>query len=99
MRIETIDQLYPCPQCDEYRLVYDGMLLWHSGPRPPRNLASRNVGFSPRADVERERCYHCEHCGAEFYEDVETRRSHLYVEGGGGYYTYNGAEKRWQRDR
>lgn len=95
----TIDELYPCPECGEHRLVYDGMLVWRSGPRPPRGLARRDVGFSPRADVERERCYHCKHCGAEFFEDVENKRPHLFVEGGPGHYTYDRAKGRWRRDR
>lgn len=70
----------PCPKCGAHRLVYDGMLVWRSGPRPPRKLARKNVRFSHRADMERERCYHCEACGAEFFQDMETRRSHLYEE-------------------
>lgn len=67
----------PCPKCGAHRLVYDGMLVWRSGPRPPRKLARKKVRFSRRADVEREHCYHCEACGAEFFQDVETGRSRL----------------------
>jgi hypothetical protein len=90
-----IDSSYPCPKCGAYQLVYDGVLLWRSGPRPPRELARTDVGFSPRADVERERCYHCASCGAEFFQDVEQRSAHLYAEGGGGQYVYSGVHG-WQ---
>jgi hypothetical protein len=86
---------YPCPKCGEL-LIYDGMLVWRSGPRPPRNLASKEVGFSPRADYERERIYHCEHCGGEFYEDVEQRHPHLYEEGVRGQYVYNAFTQSWE---
>jgi len=97
---KTIDQLYPCPQCGEHRLVYDGWLAWRSGPRPLRQWASkRPLPFSPRADRERERCYHCEHCGVEFFEDMETTRINLYVEGGAGSYTYDEAAGGWRRER
>jgi hypothetical protein len=58
-----------------------------------------HVAHSGRADVERERCYHCAHCGAEFFEDMESNRPHLFVEGGPGYYTYDRAGGRWRRDR
>jgi hypothetical protein len=75
-------------------VVYDGLLVWRSGPRPPRNLARKQVAFSPRADVERERIYHCEHCAAEYFSDVENRQPHLYAEGG-GLYTYNRTWKTW----
>jgi predicted RNA-binding Zn-ribbon protein involved in translation (DUF1610 family) len=87
---------YPCPKCGEYRVLYEGMLVWRSGPRPPRKLARKQIVFSARADVERERIYHCEHCGAEFFQDVEQSRVHLYEEGVSGQYTYNGAWKTWQ---
>jgi hypothetical protein len=60
-------------------------------------LARKQVGFSPRADYERERLYHCDNCGAEFFQDMEQRRSiHLYEEGVSGRYTYNAAEGRWE---
>ena len=95
----TIDPSYPCPQCNQHQLVYDGMLVWRSGSRPPRNLARKQIGFSPRADYERERVYHCNHCGAEFFEDMEQRRPHLYVEGDGGKYVYNSLERQWQLKR
>ncbi|MFC1974864.1 hypothetical protein ACFLXQ_00525 [Chloroflexota bacterium] len=92
----TIDQSYPCPKCGEKRLVYDGMLVWRTGPRPPRKLARKQIGFSPRSDYERERIYHCENCEAEFYEDMEQRSIHLYEEGVIGKYVYNNIERRWQ---
>lgn len=92
----TIDESYPCPVCGEGHLVYEGMLVWRSGPRPPRELARKNVGFSPRADYERERIYHCAGCGAEFFEDMENKRPHLYGEKG-GYYTYDRWEGIWRR--
>lgn len=81
-------ETYPCPKCGEYRLVYDGMLVWRSGSRPPRRLARKEIGFSPRADYERERCYHCENCGAEFFEDVDSSVIRLYEEGGKGVYEF-----------
>ncbi|MBN1284638.1 MAG: hypothetical protein JXB47_04500 [Anaerolineae bacterium] len=91
-----IDDSYPCPRCGEYGLVYDGMLAWRSGPRPPRELARKDVTLSARADVEREHCYHCTRCGAEFWQDVEQRSIHLYEEGAGGQYVYSGLFG-WQR--
>lgn len=84
----TLIETYPCPKCGEYRLVYDGMLVWRSGSRPPRRLARKEIGFSPRADYERERCYHCENCGAEFFEDVDSSVIRLYEEGGKGVYEF-----------
>jgi hypothetical protein len=87
----------PCPQCGEYRLVYDGMLVWRSGPRPPRNLARKKVGFSPRADYERERCYHCAACKAEFFEDMEIRQPHLYEEGTRHKYLYSALKRGWDK--
>lgn len=89
-------EAYSCPKCGWHTLVYDGMLVWRSGPRPPRKLASKDVNFLPRADYERERLYHCEHCGAEFYEDVEQKREHLYEEHGAGKYIYNRGTGVWQ---
>lgn len=86
---------YPCPKCGEHRVVYDGLLVWRSGDRPPRNLARKQVGFSPRADYERERIYHCRNCGAEFYQDVEQRRFHLYEEGKQGVFRYITAHETW----
>jgi len=87
---------YPCPKCGEYRVLYEGMLMWRSGDRPPRNLARKKVGFSPRADYERERIYRCDHCGAEFYQDAEQSKDRLYEEGVRGQYMYNGAWKTWE---
>jgi DNA-directed RNA polymerase subunit RPC12/RpoP len=86
---------YPCPKCGEHRLVYDGMLVWRSGPRPPRRLARKQVGFSPRADVERDYCYHCEHCGAEF-SNWDAGGIRLRKEGVSGEYTYNAGEGSWE---
>ena len=75
-------QSYSCPNCGEYRLVCDGMWVWRSRPRPPRELARKEVAFAPRADRERERLVHCDHCGTEFYEDIEQRGGfHLCKEG------------------
>ena len=85
------------PKCDQESLVFDGMLVWRSGPRPPRNLARKKVGFSPRADYERARIYHCSQCGAEYWEDMELRRPHLYEEGVRGRYTYDIIAGRWTR--
>ena len=84
-----------CPKCSKNSLVYDGMLVWRSGPRPPRKLARKKVGFSPRADYERERIYHCGQCGAEYFEDMEQRTPHLYEEGTPGKYVYDLAKARW----
>lgn len=86
-----------CPKCGENSLIYDGMLVWRSGPRPPRSLARKKVGFSPRADYERERIYHCDQCSAEFWEDMERGLPHLYEEGVSGRYTYDAANQRWIR--
>jgi hypothetical protein len=58
-------------------------------------MASRDVGFLPRADYERERLYHCQNCEAEFYEDVEQREIHLYEEGGSRY-SYDNLSGSWQ---
>jgi hypothetical protein len=73
------------------------MLIWRSGPRPPRNLARKNAGFSPRADHERERCYHCAECKAEFFADMENRQPHLYEEGTRFKYLYSGLKHGWDR--
>lgn len=87
---------YPCPKCGEHRLIYDGMLVWRSGTRPPRNLARKQISFTARADYERERLYHCEQCGAEFFQDVEQHSVHLYEEHVGGQYLYNSAWRVWE---
>jgi hypothetical protein len=89
---------YPCPLCGAHQVVYDGMLVWRSGDRPPRSLARKQVAFSPRADYERERIYHCAACGAEYFADMENRQIHLYCEGGGLYH-YNHAWRTWQKHR
>lgn len=91
-----ITESYPCPKCGKHRLIYDGMLVWRSGPRPPRKLASKQESFSSRADYERERLYHCDQCGAEFFQDVEQRSIHLYEENVAGQYLYNGAWRAWE---
>lgn len=93
-----VDESYPCPQCGAYCLVYDGVLMWRGGSRPPRSLARKDVGYFHR-DCERERSYHCTCCGTEFFQDVETSALHLYVEGGGGRYDWDEAGRRWQRRR
>jgi len=87
----------PCPLCAEYRLIYDGMLAWRSGPRPPRSCARATIDYLPRADYEVEALYHCAACGAEFFEDTEDSRLHLYPEGGGGRYDYVPIAKEWRR--
>lgn len=87
---------YPCPKCGEHCLIYEGMLVWRSGPRPPRRLARKHIAFSARADYERERLYRCEQCGAEFFQDVEQRSAHLYEEHVGGQYHYNSAWGAWE---
>jgi hypothetical protein len=93
----SIEQ-YPCPKCGQYGLVYEGMLAWRSGPRPPRSLASMDVGFLPIADYERERLYACDHCKAEFYEDVEQRAPHLYDEHASGKYIYDRMNSTWRQE-
>ncbi len=93
----TTNVFNQCPKCHQNSLIYDGMLVWRSGPRPPRNLARKEIGFSPRADYERERIYHCSQCGAEFWEDMEQRRAHLYEEGVPGQYVFDSGKKRWTR--
>ena len=92
-----LDNSYPCPKCGDYTLIYDGMLAWRSGPRPPHTLARKNIPLSIRADYERERCYHCANCGAEFWQDMDMpKKIHLYEEGVSGQYLYNAVEKQWE---
>ena len=90
-----IDESYPCPKCGATGLIYEGMLVWRSGPRPPRELARKNVAISPRADVEREQCYRCNNCGAQYYADWDQRRPHLYNEGAPGKYLFSATEGTW----
>jgi hypothetical protein len=87
----------PCPKCRQHTLVYDGMLAWRSGPRPPRSLASKHLASLPRADYEVEQLYHCQNCQAEFFADVEQRHLHLYEEGVGGQLIYNDLTTEWER--
>lgn len=87
---------YPCPKCGQHSVVYEGLLVWRSGDRPPRSLARKQVTFSARADYERERIYHCKICGAEFFQDVEQRRVHLYEEKG-GFYWYDASNGQWKQ--
>jgi predicted RNA-binding Zn-ribbon protein involved in translation (DUF1610 family) len=90
---------YPCPKCGEYSVVYDGLLVWRSGDRPPRSLARKRVAFSPRSDYERERIYHCQSCGAEYFADVEMKRiPHLFPEGGRGIYKYAAVGGTWMHE-
>jgi len=72
------------------------MLVWRSGSRPPRKLASKQVTFGFRGDYETERLYHCDQCGAEFFQDVEQRSTHLYEENVGGQYLYNSVWRVWE---
>ena len=91
-------QLLPCPKCDQQALVYDGMLIWRSGTRPPHAWARKDVVFTLNANYERERCYHCAGCGTEFFEDMETDWVHLYEEGDGRY-DYDPTTGTWARQR
>ena len=72
---------HPCPECGQQALEYDGSVKWRSGPRPGRKLATKGpVGFSPRADFETAHYFHCETCGMEFYDSVDSYRPRLFVE-------------------
>ena len=82
--------------CGEYGLIYEGMLVWRSGPRPPRKLARKQVGFSPRADYERERLYHCDRCGTKFYQDMEQKSIHLYAETEIGHFVFDHSRQAWE---
>lgn len=94
----TLWETYPCPKCGKAGLVYEGMLAWRHGPRPPRKLARKDLELGAGGDYERENLYHCSACGAQFFEDVEQRgQIHLYEEGNGKY-LYNQFTARWQRD-
>jgi hypothetical protein len=95
------EEIYPCPECGEACLVYDGALVWRSGTRPPRELARKDLNFMavPRTDYERECHYHCTHCGAAFFEDVDSSLIHLYGHDGAICYVYNVVEETWQYDR
>ncbi len=72
---------YPCPECGEQTLEYDGSVKWRSGPRPGRELATRGpVGLSPRADFEIAHYFHCVGCETKFYDPVHSSRPRLFVE-------------------
>jgi hypothetical protein len=95
---DTLDK--PCPICGERKLVWEGILHWSGGSKPPRNLARKEVTFSRRADLEREYLYHCENCCSEYYQDWERIRGrspsiHLYEEGG-VLHEYNDAFHIWE---
>ncbi|MEW5873147.1 MAG: hypothetical protein AB1894_28060 [Chloroflexota bacterium] len=96
----TVETSYLCPQCGRDGLEYDGALLWRSGTRPPRQWARKDLDFLQtlgRADYERECLYHCQQCGAEFFEDVDSSCIHLYAESGHFVrYVYNVAHETWQ---
>ena len=75
-------ETHPCPECGRETLEYDGSVKWGHGPRPGRDLATKGpVGFSPRADFEIAHYFHCEECGMEFYDPVDSRRPRLFREG------------------
>ena len=95
------EEVYPCPECGEPCLVYDGALVWRSGTRPSCEWARKDLDFLtlPRADYERECHYHCTHCGAAFFEDVDSSFVHLYGHDGAIRYLYNAVEETWQYDR
>ena len=88
---------YPCPKCGQRRVLYDGMLVWRRGDRPPRSGARKAYGLTARADYERERIYHCAQCGAEFFQDVEISHPHLFEERVGGMYEYDMSGGGWKR--
>jgi len=92
MAINPFDQ---CPRCGQDSLIYDGMLVWRSGPRPPRESARKKVGFSSRSDYERERIYHCGECGVEYWADADRRTPHLHEEGAPRRYTYDKDNQGW----
>ena len=75
----------PCPDCAGQRLVWDGAVVWRSGTRPPRELATTGViVFTARADIEIAHYFHCSQCGARFVDPVDGRRPHLHRERTGG---------------
>ena len=71
----------PCPKCNRTSLVFDGSVKWRSGPRPPRELATKGcLGSSPRADFDVAHYLHCANCLARFYDLVDGRKPRLQVE-------------------
>lgn len=94
----TETEAYPCPKCGKTGLVYDGMLAWKRGSRPPRELARKDLNLAAGGDYERENIYHCSQCGAQFFEDVEqSMQIHLYEEGNGKF-VYDRAASSWRMD-
>lgn len=101
---------YPCPKCGEYRLIYDGMLVWRSGERrPSRKMASKQgkppptwerkqawVSTRLRSEYERHSLYHCANCRAEFFRTMGRPNIHLYEESVAGMYTFDKVAKSWQ---
>lgn len=72
---------YPCPECGQQALEYDGSVKWRSGPRPGRKLATKKpIGFSPRADFDIAHYFHCENCGAKLYDAMDSYRPYLSIE-------------------
>ena len=86
MRTTTITpkwewETYPCPDCEQETLEYDGSVKWSHGPRPGRKLATRGtVGFSPRADFEIAHYFHCGKCKTKFYDPVDSSCPRLFRE-------------------
>lgn len=91
---------YPCPFCGAQRLMYDGIVRWRSGERPPRSLAvpREKLGFPARADYDESAYYHCEGCGAEYVDHLISSHGpvRLQAESGGPTYVYDSLTKGWQ---
>jgi predicted RNA-binding Zn-ribbon protein involved in translation (DUF1610 family) len=94
---------HPCPLCGMQQLVYDGIVRWRSGTRPPRSLARPReaLGFSPRADYDESAYYHCASCGAEFVDHLISRHGPVTLQavGGGPDYVYDENTQEWQARR
>ncbi len=90
-----LDESFPCPKCGERSLIYDGILAWRSGPRPPRELARKDAVMSTTGVFEAEYCYHCAQCHAEYFMDWESSSIELFDEGGSGLYIYNPPQGNW----
>ena len=72
---------YPCPNCGEKQLVYEGSVKWRSGPRPSRTLAKKDrFGCLPTAGLNQVHYFHCAACTTLFYDSSNGRVPHLNVE-------------------
>jgi hypothetical protein len=71
----------PCPVCAERALIWDGAVVWRSGSRPPRELATTGgIVFTARADIEIAHYFHCSNSETKFVDAVDSRRPYLHRE-------------------